>query len=90
MKRFKNAENSYKVLDLKNTDIQNKYILSLLYDTDITQKSSREKFLSDIQAMDLGEEAVFYYTNSMYCLDDFHECKIKFNQYFDEKIEVEP
>jgi len=90
MKRFKNALNYYKDLDLEVPRIQEKYITALLYTTDITSDIERKAFLETLKEKNFDEQVLFYYATSLSCLEDFHQCKITFGEYFDTKVEVTP
>ncbi len=85
MKKFDEAKNYYlSLLDDKNFD-NNKYILSAIYSIDLTTKTNLNKIKDEISSNILDKEKVFFYTNSIYCLEDFHLCK----KNFDEKIIME-
>lgn len=90
MKRFKNALNYYKDLDLQDSQIQEKYIKSSFYTLDLSSEIEKEQFLKDLEENKVSEEISFYYRTTLACLWDFHGCKLAFEEYFNTKIEVTP
>jgi len=82
MKKFDKAYLYYsKIKDYKSID-KNKAILSMLYWKELSSVNI-PYFYKEIDSFNLSEEYNFYYKNSIFCLDDFHKCKLKFNEYFD-------
>lgn len=85
MKKFEEAKNYYlKLLNVVWFD-SNKYILSLIYSKDITKKTNSDLVKNDIKQNIKDTEKAFFYTNAIYCIEDFHTCK----KNFDEKIIME-
>lgn len=85
MKKFEEANSYYSKL-LNNIGFNNnKYILSLIYSIDLTKKSNIDYLKKEIGKNISDKEKVFFYTNALYCLEDFHLCK----KNFDEKITME-
>jgi len=76
MKNFEEAKNYYLKL------LNNKYILSLIYSKDVTKKINYDSIKQEIEKNISDKDKVFFYTNSLFCLEDFHLCK----KNFDEKI----
>jgi len=82
MKKFDKAYLYYsKIKAYKSLD-KNKAILSMLYWKELSL-DNLSYFYSEIDSFDLWLEYSFYYKNSISCLEWFHECKLKFNEYFD-------
>jgi hypothetical protein len=85
LKKFEEAKNYYSLL-LNNIEFNNnKYILALIYSKDVTKKIDYDFVKKDIEKNINDKDKVFFYTNSLYCLEDFHKCK----KNFDDKIIME-
>lgn len=86
---FKNSTIFYSKL-LNSPEIDNeRYIFSMIYSSDYSKTEKTFSYIENIKSLDIPDEEKFYYTNSLYCLIDFHECKVKFNDYlFDSEKEI--
>lgn len=82
MKKFGDATVYYEMLIKHPNFDDNKYILSLFYSYDLKNKEQVDLIKSKINENVIDEEKKFFYTNTLYCLEDFHLCK----KNFDEKI----
>lgn len=82
LKKFDESLVYYKQLINNQWFDTNKYILSLIYTNDILKKSWREKIINELKANIKDEEKIYFYSNTIYCVEDFHQCK----KNFDEKI----
>ncbi len=89
MHKYLSAQKYYKKIQNKTEKVQKKYLMASLYVGDIHQPLERQKFLQALQSENLSDEEIFYYQNSFYCIEDFHGCKIKFQEYFDAHPELE-
>jgi hypothetical protein len=87
MKNFTEAKTYYlKLINNNNINFDNnKYILSVIFSADLTKKTNFNSVKKEITQNIQDKEKVFFYTNSIYCLEDFHLCK----KNFDEKIIME-
>ncbi|MFA5916744.1 MAG: tetratricopeptide repeat protein [Candidatus Gracilibacteria bacterium] len=87
MKNFNEAKSYYlKLINNNNINFDNnKYILSVIFSADLTKKTNFSLVKKEITQNVKDKEKVFFYTNSIYCLEDFHLCK----KIFDEKIITE-
>ena len=84
MKNFSEASDYYKqILHYSNFD-QKKYILSLIYWADLTKSSDRQKIKDEIYKNIMDWETRFFYANSIDCIENFHDCKVKFKDKFNE------
>jgi hypothetical protein len=59
--------------------------LSVIFSANLTNKTNLINVKKEITQNVQDKEKVFFYTNSIYCLDDFHLCK----KNFDNKIITE-
>ncbi len=82
MKKFNEANSYYFKLLNKPWFDSTKYILSLIFSKDISKDWNITLLKNEIEKNITDKEKVFFYTNSLYCLEDFHQCK----RIFDEKI----
>lgn len=82
LKNFNESLVYYKQLINNQWFDTNKYILSLIYTNDILKKSWREKIINELKENIKDEEKIYFYSNTIYCVEDFHQCK----KNFDEKI----
>jgi hypothetical protein len=48
-------------------------------------KEKVEYINQEIDKYNLKEEELFYYKNSLSCIEDFSSCKLHFQDYFDKK-----
>ena len=87
MKNFSEAKNYYlKLINNNNINFDNnKYILSVIFSADLKNKTNLSNVKKEITQNVQDKEKVFFYTNSIYCLEEFHLCK----KNFDEKIIME-
>jgi len=86
MHKFSVAERYYR--DIKNSQWfeANKLALSIMYSTDVSSTWSIQETLTKLQDIWLSEDEYFYYENSISCLENFHDCKIRFDEYKKESI----
>lgn len=90
IKKYNETVNTYeKVLNNLDDKEKEKYILSIIYnidlksDTDLTDKKNK------INALDiLTTEEKFYYINSINCVINFHECKKRYQAYFEQNKDL--
>lgn len=79
MKKFEDASNYYESL-LKNDNFDtSKYVLTLMYSKDLTKKEDIEYIKLKITENIKDSEKAFFYTNTLFCLEDFHICKKNFD-----------
>ena len=64
-----------------------KLSFSLAVVKDIKRIEDQQAILVEMQSFAFSEEEKFYYANSFLCLDDFHACKIAFQEHFDKQPE---
>jgi len=82
MKKFDKAFFYYsKIKKYKSLD-KNKAILSMLYWKEILLENIAY-FDKEIDSFDLWKDYTFYYKNTISCVNSFHKCKLRFNDYFD-------
>jgi hypothetical protein len=75
MKKFDEASIYFeKLLKYPNFN-EDKYLLSILYSTDLTKKEEIESLKMKFNEHIKDQDKKFFYTNLLYCLDDFHLCK---------------
>jgi len=80
MKKYSEATTYYEQL-LKHPNFDNsKYVLSLFYKADLRNKNDVDYIKSKINENINDEEKIFFYTNTLECLEDFHICKKNFNE----------
>lgn len=82
LKNFKESLTYYEKLINIQWFNKEKYILSLIYSNDILKKSWRESIIYQIEKNINDKEITFFYKNTLFCIEDFHQCK----KNFDEKI----
>ncbi|NDK09377.1 hypothetical protein GW846_01210 [Candidatus Gracilibacteria bacterium] len=83
LKKYGSALNYYKLLGQLNTDTKKKLALSYIASNDITQSTIQNEFKTLMEAKNFNEQELFYYTQSLSCIGDFHQCKLGFGEYFD-------
>ena len=52
------------------------FALSLIYSLDITLPENRVKIENELKKYNYSSEEIFYYTQSLSCITDFHICKL--------------
>ena len=62
---------------------KNRAILSYIYTKDVMSLQDRQDILSEMYSFGFSEDEQFYYATSFICLDDFHGCKIAFQEYIE-------
>ena len=97
MNNFTSAYNYYKKLDDDEYLNKEQKTLSYIYSQNIDEynfiknsswalSNSWTIFINtlkkEIKNFNLEKEQEFYYTNSLECIDDFHNCKLNFENYF--------
>lgn len=86
LKKFKQSYYYYsKVIWYKRLD-NNKVATTLLFSTPLTKENTGTLNLK-LDLLDLSEQELFYYKNSVICSDDFSLCIKNFNDFFDKKEE---
>ena len=82
LKKFDKAFNYY--FRLKEYPQLNKYntILSMIYSKNLLNKNDVLYSWKIVNALKLRWHERFYFLNALYCLIDFHACKIKYNEFF--------
>lgn len=78
MHKYASAINYYKKLQ----DTPEKYILSLIYSTNLKDLTEIKQTQKQLLELGLSDEESFYYITSTQCAIDFHECKVQFGEYF--------
>lgn len=58
------------------------FALSLIYSLDITLPENRVKIENELKKYNYSSEEIFYYTQSLSCVVDFHMCKLWFQDSF--------
>ena len=98
MKNYSSAHKYYiKINDSDYLD-QNKMILSLIYKEKLESEDFKrnidwdlvsswtilkiKKIKENIKNISMEEDNKFYYLNSLECLNNFHNCKVNFEEYF--------
>jgi hypothetical protein len=86
LNKYDKASEYYsKIKNYNQLDI-NQSIKALLYSQDL--KIDNLSYLSgEILSYNLSDEEQFYYTNSLTCVQDFKSCRVKYNEYFESKVE---
>ena len=60
---------------------KNTALLSYIYTKDLGSLEDRQSILAEMYSFPFSESEQFYYANSFLCLDDFHACKLAFQEY---------
>lgn len=81
MHKYTSAVSYYEKL----SEIQENLILWLFYATDFWKIDSIHALNTKINTLNLTQEEKFYFNNSLKCSQDFHECKVRFSEYFEAK-----
>lgn len=79
MKKFEDASNYYELLTKNDNFDISKYLLTLIYSKDLTKKENIDFIKEKINKNIVDPEKIFFYTNTLYCLEDFHQCKKNFD-----------
>ena len=83
--KYKSAYSYYsKIKDYTELN-KNRAMLSYIYTKDVASLQDRQDILSEMYSFDFSEDEKFYYTTSFTCLDDFHGCKIAFQEYIEQE-----
>ncbi len=82
LRKFPSALNYYKKIQKSSPDKRIRIANTMLYSSSIDQQEERNKLLQEISTLPLTPEESFYYSNSISCVEDFHNCKVKFQEYF--------
>jgi hypothetical protein len=60
---------------------------SLISSVNIKESENIDYLLNELNTLNLSDDELFYYKNSLMCLTDFSLCKKDFSLYFEEKKE---
>lgn len=90
MKKYASALNYYKKIEDPKEYIQKQMARSLFYTTNVNSIEERIQLRNDLWDIWLNKEQYFYYTTSLACSGDFHECKLAFQEYFWPEAGEEP
>jgi hypothetical protein len=82
MKKFSSAYDYYSKITDESNDIEDKTAESLVLMTKLTDATSLEKTQENLKNIWLSSEQLYYYSTSLTCLRDFHDCKKDFWSYF--------
>lgn len=82
MKKFGSSLNYYSRISEPKDEVIDKIILSQFYTTDLSKPEEVNTLVDSLWNLWLSEEEYFYYTTSLKCREDFHACKLKFQNYF--------
>ena len=84
LKKYNLAYKYYrKIKNYKHLD-KRKLINSIIFSTQLT-KDNIATIVSELKYLNLNEEDIFYYTNSIVCIDDLNLCKENFENHFSNK-----
>lgn len=89
MHKYGSALNYYKKIATQSEGLLLKITYSYFYDSDITDPSQKEFLKDNILSLSLGEQEKFYFLTSLWCLEDFHGCKVDFGEYFTQEIPLQ-
>ena len=89
MHQYKRAYLYYSKLQEHDSTSYKNTILSYLYYKKVNKDSNIIPIISELSRVNLSAQDTFYYKNSLACLQDFHNCKQVFNDYFWPNIEPE-
>ena len=85
LNKYNSAYSYYgKILEYSELN-KNRAFLSYIYTKDINSVETRQKIIAEMSKFDFSEDEQFYYTNSLTCLEDFHTCKIMFQEYMEKE-----
>ena len=80
--KYASALNYYnKIPDDSEKDVT-KIAKALFYSHDLSSLESIQALNQELEKLDFSQEQRFYYTNSISCVQDFHACKVKFQDHF--------
>jgi len=82
MKKFESALSYYKQLSTIDGESTHQMNLSLWYSTDLRDPIQRKRLLWTLEETHSKWDILFYNTNSLSCVSDFHSCKVDFDIYF--------
>ena len=87
LKNFKKAYSYYsKIKNYEKLD-NNMVSKSLISSVNIKESENIDYLLNELNTLNLSDDELFYYKNSLMCLTDFSLCKKDFSLYFEEKKE---
>lgn len=82
MNKYEAAYNYYKQISNPSDTLKKQTLLSLLYSKKNNITSSIDEINEEIKALWFSKEQEFYYTTSISCSVNFHQCKKDFQDYF--------
>lgn len=88
MKKFTSAYNYYSKITKQNFINKEKMIQSLFYSKSLSSRSNLAYIKEELKNIKLSDEEIFYYENSLSCIEDFHLCKKTFNEYFENNDDI--
>jgi hypothetical protein len=83
LKKYGSALNYYKLMGQLNEENRKKLALSYIASNDIWSNSIQWEFKALLESKKFEEQELFYYTQSLACIANFHECKLAFWEYFE-------
>lgn len=88
LNRFQAAQKYYENIRSYSWFDPDTLALTYIYGTDFSWSGSIDTLEQQIRDIQLSEQDTFYYTTSLLCLRDFHECKKTFESYTIETNEL--
>lgn len=82
MHKFEQAWNYYTQSEKLSQEARTRAALSRINMSSQLSLGDQKNILKDIEALQLWNEEIFYYSNSFACIQDFHACKVAFEEYF--------
>lgn len=82
MKKYSSALSYYEKITGGSTKLREKILLTQWYNTSLSDPTQIAQLREKILAAKLPEIETWYYTNSLFCVENFHECKVNFENYF--------
>lgn len=85
LKNFKQAYSYYSTIK-KYDKLDKDRVVKTLFSFTTINDENIAYINNELDSLWLSEDQLFYYKNSITCVKDFSLCKLKFQEYFDEKI----
>ena len=83
MKKWSEAYKYYSKIKSTNIVDKEKLVKSFLYSKDFEKSETLTGVIEELNTFNLNSQELFYYKNSISCLNDFHICKVDFQEYFE-------
>lgn len=87
LKKWAKAWEFFKGLTSSSKVSKEKIIITSIYANNLTNISSQNEIINTINSLNIDNEEKFFYINSITCVNDFHKCKLSFEDYI-QKNEV--